>query len=29
MQQGICNPEFMVIWYINLRKSLGIQTFGI
>ena len=26
MQQGICNPEFMEIWYINLRKSLEIQT---
>ena len=26
MQQGICNPEFMEYWYINLIKSLGIQT---
>ena len=25
MQQSICNPEFMEIWYINLRKSLEIQ----
>ena len=26
IQHGICNPNFMDIWYINLRKSLEIQT---
>ena len=26
MQQGICNPEFYGDLYINLRKSLEIQT---
>ena len=26
LQQGISNPEFYGDWYINLRKSLEIQT---
>ena len=26
LQQGICNPDFYVDLYINIRKSLEIQT---
>ena len=28
MQQGICNPDFMDIWYINLRKIIGKPNFS-